>query len=639
MQKRTDKRGRGWKRTFLSMGVLLVCAGTVSAQQREEAEREKRITQNVALLERGSEEEQGAALFQLAQLNLTPSQGVPLFRTHLQRRTNSLVEALAISHALEGLAKYGPAAKAALPELDRLLEEVGTEEGMRTNGGQTLWWLLTALSKIGPDDPDTISALKSALRRGIGASREMRTVAEGAAMALSQMGPQAHSAVPLLTLALDSSEADHAGIYATALSRMMPEAKLAVPHLARALQAGSSPEAVATALGDMGAGAKSALPSLTIVLHNPSPPLACTAFAAIAKIEGSQSLTKTDALTILKRVEGAPVGAIPVSLPETYEAFRTVKMAGKESEGAVPVLTAIVEKRTEPWLRRTAIETLAAIGPQGHHNAALLLIQSVTSHDPALTLPPRAALAAFGPGDANAAEPLGGLLLAGDTSLHELVATLLFGMAEKAAPAVPALAEALQPQNGVYADTYNRRYYLRILSRIGPAAQQAVPALTAMLLSPPQNPRASNSEATDTIRTSVLTTLMKIGMTARVMPAVREMLRSSQPTTVACAAHAVGLLGKAAADTVPLLLPVLRPSFMDSIMTADFFYGYVYETNARLEVIRALEAIGPDAKEALPLLHRFADQLALSERPGGKGGWAFPDVKQAALHAIAQIER
>lgn len=286
------------------------------------------------------------------------------------------------------------------------------------------------------------------------------------------------------------------------------------------------------------------------------------------------------------------------------------------------------------WLRRTAIETLAAVGPAGNREAALELIQAVRRQDPVIALEIGEAFGKFGTSAKQVVPELGALLRNVDIQLRESVLMLLSQLGPKAAPAAPDVIWLLERSvhDKRYATTPS--YILWLLDRIGPEATTVVPVLTDLLLTPVKG-------ATETplySRTSLIYTLMQIGLTARALPALREMLQSEEPTEVACAAHGVGLLGPQAADTAPLLLRPLRPTFKDSMMTSGFFYGYLYETSARLECIRALAHLGPAAKEALPLLQTYADTPDPALQRTRLGFHSLKEEAQIAIRAITQTK-
>lgn len=612
-------------RSLLSTSLLLALLGATATvhAQIPQAEIERRISKFQAQLQQGNEDEQSAALFQLAQLALSPEQGIPLFRAHLQRKTKSAAEAMAVAHAIEGLAPYGKDARAALTDLIRLLDEVGTVEGEKTNGAQTWWWLLNTLPKIGPDDPSVAEAMKRTLRRCLESPERLHTLAGETALALSHMGRTAHTAVPLLTQTLSRLPGETSEV-AWTLSRMMPEAVIAVPALTRALEEGHTPEKVAEALGLMGPAAKSALPTLQRILALPSPALAANSFAAIARIEGLPTLTLPEARTILEQIEKR-------RLAETYAAFATIKLAGPKATAAVPALTQIVANRKEPWLRRTAIDVLAVVGPNGNTEAQRLLIQAVRRTDPVIEMDADKAFQEFGFASAEVTPELSDLLAIDDSRIWQKVITLLNQAGPLLAPAVPNLVRLLPPPAQRKRMAGSLADIVHLLARLGPQAQESVPALTDLLLDPDND----NNITPYYDRTTLLVAVMKIGITPRVLPAVRKMLASPHQTEVAAAAHAVALLGTDARDTIPLLLRPLQPDYKDSSMTWDFFYGYSYDTSARIESIRALAQFGPAAKEAVPLLQPFADA---PEDPI-KRSFRQLILKQEAQQAIQAIQQ
>jgi hypothetical protein len=610
----------------LSFLFLMFGAMPVAHAQVSEAQNAKRIADALTLLEQGNEEKQGAALFQLAQLGLPPAQGVPLFRSHLQRRTKTLAEALAITHAVEGLAHYGTEARPTLPDLIRLLDDVGTIQGEATYGRETWWWLTTALSEIGPNDRAAIEALKRAVRRGLDSPEKLETLIQESATALGRMGRAANTAVPLLTLALGRTPREIPSI-ASALSHMMPQAVLSVPALVRALEAGRSQDAVMDALGAMGPAARSALPALHRALALPSPEASGRAFAAIAHIEGQPKLTEAEALAVLQKTDSH-------TLTEVYTAFATVKREGKRTEAVAAALAQIVIRRKEPWLRRTAIETLAAVGPAGNREAALALVRAVQRQDPVIALGFPEAFEEFGSSAEQVVPELSVLLRNEDARLQEAVLMLLFQIGRKAAPALPEVIRLLQQSVRDDRFTGNPSQILWLLDSMGSEAKAAAPVLIDLLLTPKKH--AGGTPFYN--RVSLLYTLMQIGLTPRVLPVVREMLQSEHPTEVACAAHAVARLGPLAADTAPLLLRPLRPGYKDALMTSGFFYGYVQETSARIESMRALTSLGPAAQEALPLLQRYADGPDMEALHLSRGSLDLKAEAQRAIQAIRQIK-
>ena len=605
---------------FLTLIFFSTFGGVRPVQvQSPDTTRGKRLTSTMDLLAHGNEKEQGQALHQLVFFSLPPDQGVPLFQAHIQRHTHTQAEALKIAYALEGLATYGPQARAALPDIIRLMDEIGTVEGAALYEGQTYRWLTNSLSKIGPDDPDVVEAFKRALERCIANPEKLDDLTINIARAFENMGCSAHIAVPLLTRALDLSSRAAPDL-ANALSHMMPEAAFAVPTLIRTLQAKQPREAVVDALGTIGPAAKSALPALNRTLKLPDPQIACKTFAAIARIEGQPKLTLSESLTILKHIDKRRISAI-------YAAFTTVRLQSLHSEAAPPILAHIVARRKEMWLRRTAIETLAEIGPEGDREAGVALIQAAAGKDPVIKLYAWQTFRKFGTSADQVIPELIELLRTNDDrNIRSAIVSSLIAIGPKAISAVPTLLRFLREGSHGDVNSIPVGEIGDLLAKIGPIAPETVPALTALL----QQYRKDDNLALAYTRSFLLWTIMQIGVTPDILPIVRDMLQTSQPENIASAAHAVVLLGPQAADMIPFLIRPLQPDFKDIEMTSHFNSNpYAPQTTARNECMRALAIFGPAAKAALPLLRTYAD-IPVSQ---------IPRRSEAPLHLKYEAQR
>ena len=612
--------------SWVLIPLLWLGASPTAQAQLSREECEKRIAVAIALLEHGNEDEQQVAIAHLGQFArplgaLPPERGLPLFRAHLQRHTKTLTEALTVKYAVQALAQYGTGARPALPDLIRLLDEAGTVQGEATNSREIWYWLPNALSEIGPGDPEVIAVMKRALKRCTDRPDRLSSLVFDTVRALPNMGRSAHTLVPILTLTL--GRVPVATYYvATALSHMMPEAVLSVPTLIRILEEGRAQKAIIEALGTMGNAAKSAIPALHRVRTLSSPELACKAFAAIAQIEGHSALTLPVALETLHEIDQH-------SLAGLYTALMVLTREGKNATETVPLLTQIVQTRKEPWLRRTAIEALADIGPAENREAALVLLQAAHRQDPAIALDVDTVFNHMGTG-ANQVIPELNDLMMSDTNIRDRALGALTTAGPRAVSVVPNLLRLLR--EGAHGDLnhIDVAAILRLLITIGPASSESILFLTELILQADNaHPRAIAYP-----RTCLLSTLMQIGITPRVLPAVREMLQSSNPADIACAAHTVALLGRQAADTIPLLLLPLRPGFRDRAMTSDFSLGYVEQTTARNECMRALASFGKEAKEALPLLQTYADLPLPSARSPFNGPPSLQSEARRAIQAI-----
>ena len=132
--------------------------------------------------------------------------------------------------------------------------------------------------------------------------------------------------------------------------------------------------------------------------------------------------------------------------------------------------------------------------------------------------------------------------------------------------------------------------------------------------------------------------LANIGVPKEARPLVLDVLKngpSDNPYAYAAAARAVGTFGPEARGAVPLLTPALKA---DGKELVHYFIdwsgkrGTFPPTSARLEAIRALAAIGPDARDALPQLKEIAAQKA------GPAGSLDAVIPQEARRAVAAIE-
>jgi HEAT repeat protein len=210
--------------------------------------------------------------------------------------------------AAEVLGHLGPAAKAAVPALRELLKAVDPEA--RIQAALALW-------RIERRTEDTIPVLVDALhnptasRLGSTSSSPSRfgtstrpiviPLCQQAADALGQMGPAARAAVPALTEALkDAHVAAYRPAFALALAKIDPAAaKAAVPALIQVLDrkghavylpeaiAGTARKDAATALGQMGADAREAVPALREAIMDPDQAVQSEATAALKKIEAA----------------------------------------------------------------------------------------------------------------------------------------------------------------------------------------------------------------------------------------------------------------------------------------------------------------------------------------------------------------
>src|SRR5207244_172772 len=97
---------------------------------------------------------------------------------------------------------------------------------------------------------------------------------------------------------------------------------------------------------------------------------------------------------------------------------------------------------------------------------------------------------------------------------------------------------------------------------------------------------------------------------------------------------AAAALGPSAAGCVPGLLRAFEPGFKDDLFSLDDHrqsQPLERPTTARLEALRALRAIGPKARPALPLLR------VLAGRSGSEWSDTTPGLRAEVASTIAAI--
>ena len=206
-----------------------------------------------------------------------------------------------------------------------------------------------------------------------------------------------------------------------------------------------------------------------------------------------------------------------------------------------------------------------------------------------------------------------------------------------AADAVPALIEALRDTTEVIG-----KAAAEALGRIGPAAVDGVPALIAALSDDNEairvaavgalgriGPAAADavpaliealSDDNDAIRVAAAKALSRIGLAAGdAVPALIEALRDAHAGVRKAAAEALGWIGPAAGDAVPALIEALR------------------DANAGVHVAaaKALSRIGPAAADVIPALIE-----ALRDANAGvrwSATWALSRIGPAAADAVPAL--
>jgi len=391
---------------------------------------------------------------------------------------------------------------------------------------------------------------------------------------------------------------------AEALGNMGPIARQAVPALARATRDPdlSVRSAAIGALGGIGPFAEAALPELMTAL-----------------LDGKTGLPV--ASQALYRIGPAAVPPLIESLAAPDIEGRAHAVLAKLGAVAVPALKRALNDPREP-VRSSAATTLARIVPPAPREAVKEPIAKLIAamNDPDLLRRERAiqAVGQRGAEAKDAVPALIKLLEPGAVSLP-LAVELQYGRQVRAShshhviealgrigptaqAALPSLRRFLRDKELEIAGAEaidvlvrawrrggeDRRAALEALGRIGPGAEDAIPALARAM------PEAGAPEA-----------LASIGPVA--VPALIESLRSSDRATREAAMRALARIGPAARDAVPLVAGLLPdPQAMETLGAIGGFEPLIGELKARPDVrlVGPLVRVGEPAVPSLTaLLH------------------------------------
>jgi HEAT repeat protein len=428
-------------------------------------------------------------------------------------------------------------------------------------------------------------------------------------MALYGLTQYGAAALPALAKVLDCYAEPHEDVAVRAaevIGAMGPGASAAVTALSERLQSdGPRRVEVATvaALGGIGAGAGDALPVLERELTSPDAEIALAAWRAMGAIRNEPPL-QDDRLA-----EG---GAALFAGREGFRAFQGLQESRLPRERRLRLLHAVLRSPPPVPERIVAIEALGALGPSDPMSAKLLL-EAIDAPQHAVAVAGGAALQRLSPTDPRTLDVLVAALSGKSerVMLGAAQAVARFGAA--AAPAVPPVVRALRRSAG---QTDHRLIgaYLDILRAVGPPAHAAVPVLTGMLAEHALVYQGRQSQPALAVRSYVLLTLADVGITVHAIPTIIDVLANEQSVRmIAAGARAAGALPDGQESVVPFLLRLLERGFADSVISLSpiettFFVPQPLRTSGRLEVIRALERIGPPARGAVPLLRaRAAD--------------------------------
>ena len=352
------------------------------------------------------------------------------------------------------LAEMGPAAKAAVPELTKVVEDPDPEERMQA---------LIALGEIGPGAAASVPVISDKLTK----KDEQASVRYGAAFALGKIGDK--KATPALEEAVKDKDAFLSMISAWALAIINPEDETAniraIKMLAKGIESDKSfvRSAAVRGLTELQSKRPEAIHALVLALKDPEPDITGNALIGIVGAgsssvpELSKVLADKDlqiaAVMALGRIGADAKGAVPAIVKQLpgdnplfqREAHFALGAIGPDAAAAVPALIkALNDKEME--VRYSASYALGKLGPAAKP-AVSALKANIKSEDEFLRLASVWALLSIDPTDKGLVETALPLLIAALDDERPLVrreaATALGDLGKQAKSATAALKKTV----------------------------------------------------------------------------------------------------------------------------------------------------------------------------------------------------
>ena len=494
-------------------------------------------------------------------------------------------------HALE---KLGPAAKSALPELIRALDD--SDKQVWANA-------FAAIAAIGPGAAEAIPRLMEALDLRKSSDYRERDKAQKRMRAANALACIGDAARPALIAALKSDDTGLRIGGAKALGGMGARSRDAIPALIENL-GHADEELRSEVIESLALIGKDAVALLSKSLAWPDPKLRSGSARALAAI-GADAAPAGPAL--LAQLQGEKENAVRAAM------LTALPRVGLPHEQIIPPLLRDF-RSGEAEIRSAALDGLLAI-----HPAEKTVVSALTAmlSDSQAGISERAALALgrFGPAARPALPKLVSLAPSNETYRSALT--------EIGGPAVPELLRQIEK---VPASALNREHWvIKLLARIGGAG---IPELTKALDSPAASVRVAalgtlnelggqsrearaqvgklTADADPFVRATALSALVSMAAdTDGTLKKIEAAMRDTAPVVRLSAASAAGALGKSAQGIAASLTPLLDDA----------------DAPVRAAALRAAGAIGGGNPT---LTKRIAAQLD------------DPATRSAALDALAK---
>ncbi len=269
------------------------------------------------------------------------------------------------------------------------------------------------------------------------------------------------------------------------------------------------------------------------------------------------SMQRTIVLPSVKPAEAKPA-------PLTYDDMEKLEGKGEQAVGQIPRLLACFETDDED-VRIKASETFKEIGVKAVGPVAGML----THKDAKVRFYALHTLALIGPDAVTAVEGVRACLQDADSEVRYKAAYALGRLGWCSEPVIDSLSKLI-----VDGDDNVANHALEALEKLGPPAAKMLYPMLAI--------------KTDPRRERVLALLVKLGTPSRdAVPTLAELAK--EPSSQSIRGNALRLLGRLGTDALPAL--------KDALKKAD--------PNDDLDLMPAIAALGPNAKELLPELSSY----------------------------------
>jgi len=385
------------------------------------------------------------------------------------------------------LGRIGPAARAAVPDLVAMYDKAKVMG--RSNPA------VGPLARIGPAEmvlPVLLEALRAPLRSPRSGQHD------NAVRSIALLGPDARQAIPDLIQDLDGTLPGAGPSASAALHEIGPET---IPYLIEALGPAANGErraGAAKTLAEFGPAAKAAIPALQQALRDGESTVAVEAAFALCKVQSDTEAAIHVLLQALREDPRAPAGLLPVE-----NVASRMRSIGPALKPFAPTLIGMLGENN-PGLSRRIIPILSEMGPAAK-GAVPALVELTQSEDPQLRDAATLALVEVGADAEIAVSALRDRLKEPPYRDRAGQAPIAIGPLGRYVPPNPLrvartlLAEKLggygpaaRAATGELAKLLESRHQnecmvsLTVLEKMGPAAEEAIPALR-MLLDEPQS--------------------------------------------------------------------------------------------------------------------------------------------------------